>query len=102
MAQQKSQTSTSRLQSAAPARASQAERPTTLMLQSVKTCIEKKMAYSVGSPRTHALDNLIAQFVALDMQPFSVVEDRGFQTLMNAMDLRHSLPNRRELTRTLI
>ena len=101
MAQQ-SQPSTSVSNLAAQVPAPEAERPKTLMQQSVKTCIEKKMAYSVGSPRKHALDNLIAQFVVLDMQPFSVVEDRGFQTLMNAMDPRYSLPSRRELTRTLI
>ncbi|XP_005095893.1 zinc finger BED domain-containing protein 1-like [Aplysia californica] len=102
MAQQHFQPSALDSNLATLAQASQAERPKTLVQQSFKTCIQKKMAYAVDSPRKHALDNLVAQFVVLDMQPFTVVEDRGFHTLMNAMDPRYSLPSRRELTRTLI
>ena len=35
------------------------------------------------------------------MQPVSVVEDEGFQLLLNVLDPRHQLPSRRTIMRML-
>ena len=37
-----------------------------------------------------------------DLQPVSMVEDRGFRELMNAADPMYTLPSRRTVMRTLI
>ena len=73
-----------------------------LVQQSVKGLMEKKMAYHEDSPRKQSIDKMIAEFVAIDMQPFSVVEDKGFRRIVNALDPRYTLPSRRTLTRSLL
>lgn len=40
--------------------------------------------------------------IAEDMQPFSIVENRGFQKLVRLLDSRYTLPSRRTIERTLI
>ncbi len=40
--------------------------------------------------------------VALDNQPFSIVEDSGFKALIKSLEPRYSLPSRRYITETVI
>jgi len=42
------------------------------------------------------------EMIAEDMQPFSIVENRGFQKLVRLLDSRYTLPSRRTIGRTLI
>lgn len=44
----------------------------------------------------------IIEMIAEDMQPFSIVENRGFQKLVKFLDSRYTLPSRRTIERTLI
>lgn len=40
--------------------------------------------------------------IAEDVQPFSIIENRGFQKLVRFLDSRYTLPSRRTIGRTLI
>jgi zinc finger BED domain-containing protein 1 (E3 SUMO-protein ligase ZBED1) len=40
--------------------------------------------------------------IAEDMQPFFIIENRGFQKLVQLLDSRYTLPSRRTIERTLI
>ncbi|XP_035825196.1 zinc finger BED domain-containing protein 1-like [Aplysia californica] len=52
----------------------------------IQQSIESRRLYPLTSPRAQALDMLVAEMVCLDLQPFSVTEDRGFRRLINALD----------------
>lgn len=40
--------------------------------------------------------------IALDLQPFSVVDDTGFRRLLKALDPSYVLPNRKTISNTLV
>lgn len=40
--------------------------------------LERFQPYQRGSPRSKKIDSALAEMVALDMQPMSIVEDLGF------------------------
>ncbi|KAK8771308.1 hypothetical protein V5799_025447 [Amblyomma americanum] len=51
---------------------------------------------------TQALNSKVAAMVALDLQPCSVVEDRGFEDLLAAAAPNYRLPSRSTLSRVLV
>ncbi len=58
--------------------------------------------WDVNDPRAKVIHRKIAEMVALDNQPFSIVEDSGFKALLQALEPRYSLPSRRYITETVI
>ena len=40
--------------------------------------------------------------IAIDMQPATIVEDTGFQSLVRWLDSRYQLPSRRHIMRSLL
>jgi len=44
----------------------------------------------------------VVQMIAEDMQPLSIVENSGFQKLINLLDSRYKLPSRKLIGTTLI
>ena len=74
-----------------------------LMIQpSVKKSITELTKYHADHPRKQRLDNLICEMVCLDMQPFTIVEDRGFRNLCKEFDPRYPMLGRRQLTRNCL
>lgn len=55
--------------------------------------------YKADGSRKRQLDLMVMKMIAQDLQPFSVVEDKGFKRLVSALDPRYELPSRRELVR---
>ncbi|KAH7968703.1 hypothetical protein HPB52_010686 [Rhipicephalus sanguineus] len=49
-----------------------------------------------------AITTRIAQMLALDLQPYSCVENRGFKELMNHMEPLYKIPSRTTFSRTII
>ena len=47
---------------------------------------EAMKPYSTESPQYVAITNAVAQMIATDFQPFSIIEDEGFKLLLNVMD----------------
>jgi hypothetical protein len=48
------------------------------------------------------VDQNLARFFALDLQPFSIVEDRGFKAFTKALNPFYILPSRQTLSKSII
>ena len=64
--------------------------------------MERFQPYARDSPRCKKLDTSLVDMIATDIQPMSVVEDKGFQEFVNALDPRYVLPSRRTITRSML
>ena len=56
---------------------------------------ERQRPYSLDHYKSKALSYHIAEMMAVDLQPFSLVEDQGFCRLMREADPRYIIPSRR-------
>lgn len=68
---------------------------TQLML---KESTEKKQKYAKDHPRAKAINRKIIECIALDNQPFSIVQDAGFTKLVEFLEPRFTMPNRKYLS----
>ena len=50
---------------------------------------------------TIKIDEAVLKIITTDLQPLSVVEDAGFQSLLHLIDPRYQLPSRKTVTRML-
>ena len=48
--------------------------------------------YPIDHPVAQRITRFIAEMMALDCQPFSIVEDQGFVRLLNHLQPRYQLP----------
>ena len=44
----------------------------------------------------------IGEMIALDFQPFAIVEDEGFKHLLNILEPRYAIPSKRYITETIL
>ncbi|XP_044573520.1 E3 SUMO-protein ligase ZBED1-like [Drosophila ananassae] len=58
--------------------------------------------YSNDSARKRKLDEMVMNMIAVDVQPFSCVEDEGLINLLREMDPRYKLPSRTHLRDTVL
>ena len=56
----------------------------------------------LGSARKKKLDNLLLGLVTKDMQPFTIVEDKGFREFVQGLDPRYQLPSRKYISSSLL
>ena len=80
-------------------RASQAKAPTQKTLAEV---FKKKEKYPRDSYMAKHITEKIIEFIALDIQPISVVEDKGFRRLLEFLNPRYDLPSRHYLSDTAL
>ena len=64
--------------------------------------IERRSPYSANHPRAKAITYRVAEMIATDLQPFSVVSDVGFEHLLAEMEPRYVLPSRQHFSEILI
>ena len=64
--------------------------------------VERVNPLSPDSERHIKLVSAVGNFIAVDMQPLSVVENKGFLDLMKAAEPRFKVPSRGYFTRTVI
>ena len=57
--------------------------------------------YSSTSSKRKTIDEAVFKMIVTDMQPVSVVEDKGFQSLLHVLDPRYKLPSRKSTMRML-
>lgn len=62
---------------------------------SLTTAFERKAVFPADSVRARGITNRITKMIALDDQPFSVVENVGFRGLMEYVEPRYKMPSRR-------
>ena len=56
---------------------------------------EKSRLFARDSEKTKAINDKVMDFIALGDQPFSVVEDPSFRSLLAHLEPRYTLPSRR-------
>ncbi|GFS08923.1 zinc finger BED domain-containing protein 1 [Elysia marginata] len=64
--------------------------------------LERITKYKVGSSKKRHLDEPWLDLIVMDMQPLSVVEDRGFRRLVVAPDPRYNIVSRKRLSSQLL
>ncbi|CAL1528105.1 unnamed protein product, partial [Lymnaea stagnalis] len=64
--------------------------------------IDGKKSFNMNDPRQIKITRLIGEMIALDVQPFSMVTDTGFNQLMNFLEPRYHMPDRTCFSRTVI
>ena len=70
--------------------------------QTLAASFERKEKYKPGSGRKRLLDQHLLDLVATDMQPLSVVDNRGFRKFVNALDPKYEMASRKTLTTQLL
>ncbi|XP_061129317.1 zinc finger BED domain-containing protein 4-like [Syngnathus typhle] len=65
---------------------------------SVADVFEKARKFSSDSAKAKGITHKIMEFIALDDQPFSIVEDVGFRRLIDHIEPRYAMPSRRHFS----
>lgn len=84
----------------AAAAASSPPRPTPQQPRATQSSIMQFM--SLTPSRQNSIDDELAKMVALDFQPFSIVEDEGFRNYSHALNPMYTLPSRKTLSQKII
>lgn len=58
--------------------------------------------WKIDDPRSVPITNLIAEMIAVDNQPISFVEDKGFNRLMRLVKPKYQVPSRKHVGETVI
>ncbi len=75
------------------------------MLRNTKIKVEKKekvKKFANGSSKACGITEKIMEFIALDDEPFPVVDDTGFHRLKEHIEARYTLPSRRYFAETCL
>ena len=68
----------------------------------LEECLEWTRPYPIDHPVAQRITHFIAEMMALDCQPFSIVEDQVFVRLLNHLQPRYQLPSRKYFSSTMI
>lgn len=68
----------------------------------VQASLSQYMTKALGQSKQKTLDEELAKLIALDYQPLSIVEDKGFRSFTNALNPSYILPSRKTLSKSLI
>lgn len=58
--------------------------------------------FLADSNRFKVLNSALVEMIAIDMQPTTIVEDRGFQKFVSSLDPRYQPPSRKTIAHTLL
>ena len=81
---------------------SESEIPAKEVQPTISDFIAKKTTFKPGDPRSKAITRKIAYMICKDNQPFSIVEDTGFNQLLHHLEPRYILPSRKHLSNQVI
>lgn len=70
--------------------------------QTLAECISRSAKWSSDSPEAKQLTNAIGRMLALDLQPFQMVENIGFRHVMSLAAPRYVIPSRRYFAETVL
>ncbi len=76
--------------------------PSALQQLTLSEATSMTRVYPKDSSKCKKLDNSLIEMIATDIQPISVVEDKGFINFTSALDPWYKLPSRRTITRRLL
>ncbi|KAK0141840.1 Zinc finger BED domain-containing protein 1 [Merluccius polli] len=61
-----------------------------------------KQCFPAGSDRAIAITKSIGVFIAADMRPYSVVENKGFKKMIKVLEPRYEIPSRTHFTTKIV
>lgn len=70
--------------------------------QTLEQCLEKRKVWDINHSSAKAIHKKIGEMIAVDLQPYSMVEDPGFRRLINHLEPRYQIPSRKFFTETII
>lgn len=68
----------------------------------IKEAVDRRIKFQPNDYRAQKITNLIGEMICLDIQPFSVVSDIGFQRVINYLEPRYNIPSRKYFSSTKI
>ena len=81
---------------------SKGKRKDELQQQTLETAFQRREKFPKDSPKATKITDKIVEFIVLDDQPLSVVENVGFRRLMEHLEPRYSLPGRKYISETAL
>ena len=63
---------------------------------------ERVRIWDINDPRAQRIHRRVTEMIALDSQPFSLVDDPGFTHLVHELEPRYSLPSRKYVTENIL
>ena len=64
--------------------------------------IDRSTSYPRESTRRRKIEDALISMIVTDMQPSSIVEDKGFRNFVKTVDSRYELPSRRTIMRSIL
>ena len=64
-----------------------------LQQTTLESIVERHKSYSADHPRVKAITNHVAEMMATDLQPFSIISGVGFCRLLAELEPRYVLPS---------
>lgn len=69
---------------------------------SIQNSMSKCTKFPINSKKAKIITDKLVEMIAVDYQPFSIVEDRGFKNFVAELDNRYTLPSRKTLSHILV
>ena len=72
------------------------------VVQTLDDYVQKVTPFGLNHPTARKITRTVGEMIALDNQPFSIVDDLGFKNLVRVLEPRYNLPTRRYFTEVVI
>ncbi|XP_054280480.1 zinc finger BED domain-containing protein 4-like [Macrosteles quadrilineatus] len=66
------------------------------------TMADRMQKFKTTDSRALHINKLVAEMICLDIQPLSVVENKGFRRLLNYLEPRYTIPTRKTFTNKIL
>ncbi len=68
----------------------------------ILTAFAAKQPFSANHPQSKKVTEMIGKMICTDLEPFSVVERRGFKSLVAFLEPKYKIPSRHHFSRTVV
>lgn len=73
--------------------ASESSVSSTSTLSTIESCLAKKKEYDFNHPRALEIIKCLMEMIAVDLQPFSMVTNKGFRKLIKLLEPTYVIPS---------
>uniref|UniRef100_A0A1X7TDN5 Timeless N-terminal domain-containing protein n=1 Tax=Amphimedon queenslandica TaxID=400682 RepID=A0A1X7TDN5_AMPQE len=70
----------------------------TMKQLSIGESLQRTRSWDINDPKSQAVHQKVGEMIALDFQTLSIVDDRGFASLVKLLEPRYVLPSRRYIS----
>lgn len=78
------------------------QQPAQLIQKTLEETLDLKKIWDINSSQAQAIHQLIGEMIAVDNQPFSIVEDLGFNRLIKKLKPNYVMPSRKYFTNKIV